>query len=113
MMKSVPTIENTYLGGKLLTSSMEAMFDRAIDQRNYIDYVRKINGGDIQGATEDFNREHPAEHYAENVLHQFGLVTGPGGGAEFPNKAALMNAVSRGLVTRDDARKIKAAQGFE
>jgi hypothetical protein len=113
MMKSVPTIENTYLGGKLLTAGVSAMFDRSIDERNYIDYVRKINGGDIQGAAEKFNAEHPAQQYAENVLSKFGLVTGPGGGARFPDKAALMKAVQSGLVTREDARKIKAAQGFE
>ncbi len=110
-MRSVPSIENTYLGGKLVNTAMMALFQRAMDERAVVDYQRKVNGGDIQQAELLFNKEHPATEYARQALAKFGLIE-KDGVAQFPDKASLVNAVRHGWVKPNEAMKIKTELGF-
>ncbi len=101
--QAVPDIENTYLGGKLLISSIKAATQRAIDQRNFENawQADPRNQGNLTGAIEAFNKAHPAQDYAAKVMDSFGLdATG------FKSPQSVIQAVQQGYLTRTQASKI-------
>ncbi len=107
--QAVPSIDNTYLGAKLVNASTRAMFQRSIDERNFVNDWRQKNGGAIVGAAEEFNRIAPPEAYAQHVLDQFGMTTSRAG-AQFKDLPSVVAAQKAGLLTRDDARAIAKEQ---
>ena len=71
---SVPGVENTYLGGKLVAKGLEAAAHRAIDMRNFQNEWQARNQGNLSGSAEAFNKRFPADEYAKSVLAEMGLT---------------------------------------
>lgn len=76
MTKTVPGLENSWLGGKLVTDSLRALANRAIDERNFVTEYKSRNGGTILNAEDIFNAQHPAVGYTDAVLNKYGLGAG-------------------------------------
>lgn len=107
MTSSVPSIDNTYLGGKVITDGIRAQLQRVIDQRNFENQWQADprNQGSLVGADEEFNAQHPAEDYAKQVLGKYGL-----GANGFTSPEAVGKAVQSGYLTRTQARTILSSQ---
>lgn len=105
MTSSVPSIDNTYLGGKVVLDGLQAMNTRLQDERNYINHWRQINQGNISGAAEQFNLDHPARNYALDVLQKYGLTD-----KGFASPQAVGEAMQKGWIDRDTARAILTDQ---
>lgn len=101
MTSSVPSVDNTYLGGKLLTAGIGAMLQRAVDERNFKLKWANDNQGNLAGAAEKFNELHPAEGYAEGVLDSMGMTAD---GFKAPEDVG--KAVRHGLLTPEQGKKI-------
>jgi hypothetical protein len=95
MINTVPGVNNTYLGGKLIIDSLRAQAQRVIDERNFVNEYQARNGGTLLGGQEAFNREHPALQYANGVLDKYGLT--PTG---FKSRSDIQNAIQQGFITR-------------
>lgn len=104
----VPGIENSYLGGKLLTASIRAAAERQIDQRNFENWWQQKRGGDLTGADEEFNRLNPATTYVGKVLDRFGLDADG-----FKSLADLESAVREGYMTPKQAAQQAKKQKFD
>lgn len=104
---SVPGIENSYLGGKILVDSLRAAAQRAIDQRNFQNAWQQQPGnqGNLTGSAEEFNRLHPAEDYANGVLAKYGMTE-----KGFTSPEAVRQAVQQGYMTRDQGLAALRAQ---
>ncbi len=109
--QAVPSVDNTYLGAKLVNASIKAQFQWAKDEVTYAAEVANNNNGDIRSAFTDFAKEHPAQGYADAVLQQFGLVKTKAG-VGFPDVAGVKNAIKSGLISPEEARAI-AKQQFD
>lgn len=72
--EAVPSIDNTYLGGKVLIDTIKAQTQRVIDERNW-DNAWIAKNKTLLGAAEAFNAAHPPEQYAQTVLSKYGLST--------------------------------------
>jgi hypothetical protein len=103
--KSVPGIDNTYLGAKLVASAIKSALQRTIDMRNFENAWQQKNQGNLNGAIEAFNQKYPADTYAEKVLGNFGLT--PKG---FASPEAVGEAYKSGLVTKDQMFSILKKQ---
>lgn len=102
---SVPGINNTYLGGKLVSASIRGAMQRVVDRRQFLNQWQNQNSGNLTGAGEAFDRLHPAEQYAEHVLSQFGLnETG------FKSPADARTAVQNGYLSPDQAADLLVKQ---
>lgn len=106
--KGVPGINNTYLGGKLMTASIRQATKRVIDMRNFENWWQAQTGGDLTGAEEEFNRLRPAQSYIKQALDEFGLT--PLG---FKSLGALRDAVAKGYLTPKQAADQAKKQGFK
>lgn len=95
MTSSVPGIENTYMGGKLVLNGLQAMSQRLIDERNFQNEWQNAHQGSLIGSTEAFNNLHPAEQYAEQVLNKFGLNE-----KGFQSPEAIKSAIQGGYLTK-------------
>lgn len=102
---SVPGIENTYMGGKLVLEGIRAATQRIIDQRNFYNQWKDQNQGNLTGADEAFNRAHPANEYANQVLSGLGLTA-----KGFKSIGDVVNAVREGYMTTDQGKAIARAQ---
>ena len=105
MTQSVPNIENTYLGGKLVTEGIRQALQRVIDMRNFQSTWAQQNQGNLTGSIETFNRLHPAEDYANTALARFGLGTGG-----FQSPEAIRQAYRSGYLTLDQAKSLAHQQ---
>lgn len=115
--QAVPSVDNTYLGAKLVNASIQAQFKYAADEYNFVNQAAKLNGGDIRDAYAEFAKQHPAEDYAKQVMQSFGLEHGVNlvptkAGVGFKSLDDVKTAVSNGLLSRDEARAIAKQQGF-
>lgn len=106
--KAVPGIENTYLGGKLITSLIRASVKRSMDEYEFHNQYQNKTKGDLTGADIAFSNEHPMIGFIKPVLESFGM-TGEG----FKNKGALKNAVLKGWLTPQQATTVAKQQGFK
>lgn len=97
----VPGINNSYLGAKLMTSSIRQATNRVIDMRNFENWWQGKTGGDLTGAEEEFNRLRPASGYINKALDEFGLT--PNG---FGSKEAVRDAFNKGYLTKAQAKRI-------
>lgn len=93
--KQIPGIENTYLGSKLLLDSVQAAFQRVIDQRNFENSWQARNKGYLVGAAEAFNKANPSDGYVDQVLGKYGLSE-----KGFTDPQAVGNAVKMGWLTQ-------------
>ncbi len=107
--QAVPSVDNTYLGAKLVNASIKAQFQYTRDMYDYVNTVANQNHGDIRSAYDDFAKEHPASDYVNNVLNQFGLVHTPKG-VGFADPKSLENAYRSGLVSQTEAKAIASEQ---
>ena len=106
---SVPGIENSILGAKLVSQSLQASVQRIVDERNFFNAWQQQNQGNLTGAAEEFNRLHPAEGYAQGVLGKFGLTE-----KGFTSPDAVKQAMTQGFMTREEAKGILQKQfGFK
>lgn len=98
--QAVPGIENTTLGGLLLTEELKAQANRAIDLRRWQMEWKNRNFGDLTGSKEAFdaNPNFKPEKYSQKVLDDFGM--GPGG---FKSGDAVATAVRNGWITQKEA----------
>lgn len=96
--QSVPGVENTYMGGKLVSAGIQAATQRAIDQRNFENTWQAQNQGNLTGAAEAFNKAHPADQYAKTVLDKFGLTE-----KGFSTPEAVRAAKNAGYLTQQQA----------
>jgi hypothetical protein len=103
--QSVPGIENTYMGAKLVAGSLQSVMQRVIDERNFQNQWQAKNQGDLNGSAEAFNTEHPPQDYAKSVLKPFGLTENG-----FKSKADIANAVKEGYLTKSQAYDIAKQQ---
>lgn len=103
--QSVPGIENTYLGGKLVAASLQAASQRVIDEREFKNLWQAKNQGRLNGATEAFNRQFPADSYAQATLQKFGMT--PKG---FESPEAIGRALQQGLLDKPQAEKYLKSQ---
>jgi len=72
---SVPGVENTYLGGKLVSAGLKAVAQRAVDMREFqLDWQDK-HQGNLIGSAEAFNKLYPAKKYAQDVLSSMGMTS--------------------------------------
>jgi hypothetical protein len=93
---SVPAIENSYMGGKLILGGIQAAVQRVIDQRKFENawQADPRNQGSLVGAAEAFNAAHPARDYADQVLGRFGMSENG-----FRTPEAVGGAVKSGFLT--------------
>lgn len=105
--KTVPNIENTYMGAKLVMESLKSSMQRVIDERAFDNawLADPKNGGNLTGADVKFNQLYPAKDYAQHTLDKFGLT--PDG---FKNKASIAKALESGFLTRKEANDIYSKQ---
>lgn len=108
-ISSVPGINNTYMGGKLLLDTYQAAIQRGLDERNFKNawQANPTNQGSLLGAAEAFNNQFPAEGYAKNVLAKHGMNER----GLWQSPEALRGAVAQGYLTPGEA-KILAVKQF-
>lgn len=104
--KAIPGINNSLMGGKVLTSMIGALNDRSIDQYNWQTEWAARNHGDLRGADQAFSQAHPAEQYINKALANLGMTQ-----RGFASKAALQDALNRGLLTPEQAEVIRRNKG--
>jgi hypothetical protein len=106
--KSVPGLENTILGNKLLIESLRTAAQRGVDLRRFQNswLADPRTHGSLQGSEEEFNRIHPPGTYAQATLDKFGL-----GANGFQSVGAIENAVQHRWITPEFASQ--AAIRFE
>ena len=103
---SVPNVENSYMGGKLVSEGIRMAMQRVIDLRNFQQAWMNQNKGNLTGSIEAFNRLHPAQEYADQALGKFGLT--PQG--MFQSPAAIRQAWQQGYLTREQAISLARQQ---
>lgn len=99
---AVPGVSNTFMGGKLVASGIEATMQRIVDERNWDNEWQQRNQGNLTGAAEAFNKVHPAREYAEKVLTSYGLT--PGG--RFSDPTSVQQAYKKGYLSQTQAANI-------
>ncbi len=103
--QSVPGIENTYLGGKLVSAGLQAAAQRVIDQRNFENLWQQRNQGNLTGAAEAFNTAHPAKDYATGVLDKMGMTE-----KGFTTPDGIVGAVKSGYLSKDQGTVMLRSQ---
>lgn len=96
MTSTVPSINNTYMGGKLVLAGLQALAQRTIDERQFqAQWLQQPgNHGNLIGADVAFNAAHPAQDYAQGVLDKFGMNSNG-----FKTDTDVINAVHNGYLT--------------
>lgn len=103
-IESVPGIENSYLGGKLLTEGLRAVAKRAIAQHVF-QQAWQQQRGTLAGSDLAFNAQFPPSQLADQVLGKYGLTENG-----FESPAAVGRAVQQGFLTPENGRKILLTQ---
>lgn len=93
-ISAVPGIDNSPLGGMLVSDMLKAGAQWQLDQRTYKQDWLARTGGDLTGADTQFAQDHPPSEYMKKVMDQYGL--GPNG---FTSPQAVRSAVSDHLMT--------------
>jgi hypothetical protein len=102
-ISTIPGIENTYLGAKLIIEGLKMGAQRVIDQREfeYLWLSNPANQGNLIGAAEKFNELYPAQMYAQHALEKFGLTP-----AGFRSPDDIGEAYRRGWITEQQGEDI-------
>jgi len=106
--KGTPSINNSYLGAKLIIESNRMAAQRLIDEHDFRNawMADPRNKGNLQGADVAFNNKFPASSYMNKVLEEFGLD----GAGKFRSPEAILSAYSRGLLTPNQAKDLVRRQ---
>jgi hypothetical protein len=64
---AVPSVQNTYLGAKYVSSTIKAAAQWEVDKYNYKANLLK-NGQPLVGADADFSKQHPPQQYAMGAI---------------------------------------------
>ncbi len=107
-MRAVPGIDNTYLGGKIISSILAAGSKRMEDEYYFKEKWKDDHQGDLTKATGAFNRAHPAENYTKSILDNFGLNE-----KGFKSFQALEDQYRKGFLTAKQAAEIARKQGLK
>jgi hypothetical protein len=67
-VSAVPNVENTYLGGKLVSSSLRQAAQRQSDYYEYLTDYAMSHGGQTMGADVQFNKTHPVGGYVKAAV---------------------------------------------
>lgn len=107
-IRTVPGIENTPLGARMVSAVTEAVAQHQIDQykfqQSYFSDPR--NGGQVTGSAIEFNKQHSIDDYIQRALGGLGFAS-DGSWKDVP---ALNNAVAKKWITGDQAAKAARAQ---
>lgn len=108
--KGIPGIQNTYLGSALMIDMIEAVAKRSMEEHEFrtIWQARPKNRGNLTGADIAFNKSHPASDYIKLALEKNGLNRE---GTAFASRAAMDDALARGLITPAQAEIIRQNKG--
>lgn len=98
--EAVPSIDNTYLGGKVLIDTIKAQTQRVIDERNW-DNAWIAKNKTLLGAAEAFNAAHPPEQYAQTVLSKYGLNS-----KGFSDPRTVIQLAQQGYLDKAQAKAI-------
>jgi hypothetical protein len=109
---SVPGLERTYLGNKIMIENLRAVAQRTIDQYEFKDHWRMLSNGNLDHAQVAFNTAHPSYLYAQGVLNKFGVPQG-GFTATPEGLRRLKQAVLDGRITQEDAETIRKNVGMD
>lgn len=102
IMAAVPSLENSYLGAKLIMGSMAATAQRIIDKQVFFDEWARARQGSLIGAAQAFNKLHPAQEYQQRVLDNLGMDSK----GRFDSPEAVRTMYHRGLLTEKMAGDI-------
>jgi hypothetical protein len=94
-ISAIPGMENTPLGALALISGMRASFQREVDRRNFLNEWRSqpYTQGNLAGAEEAFNQQHPFEGYMASAMDSVGLTaTG-----HFKDAQQIMTLAGKGM----------------
>lgn len=97
-IQAVPGLDNTLLGGRLVSRALRASAQRAIDQRKFQEAWASSNQGDLSGSVTAFNKVHPGRDYFETVLKSMGMDEGG-----FQTPQDIQRAFSNGYLTKGEA----------
>ena len=100
-ISSVPSIENSPLGGMLVADSLQASARWLTEQAQFKQKWAQDNAGNLSGADEAFRQLHPPVQFVKQVLGKYGL-----GENGFSNEADVKKAYDSRLISRDMAAKI-------
>ena len=100
--KAVPGIDNTPLGGKILSDIYHQTSQFIQDRYNFMNEYRAKNNGALVGADGAFAAQHQPQNYIAPVYARYGLD--PDGG--FANAQAVQNLVNKGYLTKADGVNI-------
>lgn len=93
--KAVPSIDNSILGMKFISSMLGAQAQWQIDQHEFQRQWGNQNQGNLTGSVEAFNQIHAPEKYIDSALAQYGMTR-----QGFASPEAVRNAVQSGWITR-------------
>lgn len=97
-MQSVPGLDNSYLGAKLLNASIAALAQRQMQERQFQTDWMSSHDGKLTGAVEAFAKANPPEEMANGVLGRFGMDA-----HGFKSPQDIGFAVRQGLLTPEAA----------
>ncbi len=99
----VPGLDNSVMGFKVVSSSIKAAAQRQLDLRAFENAWQSHPGnqGNLTGAVEAFNKEHPASGYISKALDGLGMDS-----AGFKSPEAVMDAITKGYLTRKQGLEI-------
>jgi len=98
---AVPTINNTYLGGKLVTALLRAATQRSMAEWKFNNEWAAKHHDDLRGAEAEFARLHPMSNYTDPVLKGFGMTQNG-----FESAKMLREQMNKGLLTPEQAMQI-------
>ena len=92
---AVPGMQNSYLGNKLIIESLRTMIHRAQDLREFQEQwlADPRTRGNLTGSDIEFNKMHPPDDYAKEVLDKFGMTKDG-----FKTAADVTRAVDNGWI---------------
>lgn len=99
-IQAVPGLDNTLLGGRLVSRALRASAQRAIDQRKFQEAWASQNQGDLSGSVTAFNKAHPGRDYFETVLKSMGMDEGG-----FQTPQDIQRAYANGYLTKEETLK--------
>ena len=108
-LKGVPSINNTPLGGMLVSDIMKGFSQWAVDNRNFKQQWLAKSNGDLRGSDTAFANAYPPSSYIKPVLEKYGLKPD---GSGFNSLADLQTLVKQGLMPEAEARAQAIKQGL-
>ena len=100
-LASVPSLNNSYLGGKLVLDGIAAGAQRQVDLYKFQQQWAQQHQGNLEGAEVAFNEANPPSKYTAQVLSKYGLDEGG-----FRTPQDVGKAVQAGFMTPKQARQI-------